>query len=102
MVAAGKAQAEAWRVGVEARDAVIAERDERIEELDGVAAHLSRLVVERERELGALREQIDEVLRAGARLRDPGADAGAAPGGGDRGVGNGSDRPWSTRRRRRR
>ena len=53
---------ESWRGAVEARDAAIAERDARLEELDRVAAYLSRLVVARERELGTLREQIDEVL----------------------------------------
>jgi hypothetical protein len=43
------------------RDAALGERDARIEELDRVGAHLSRLVVQRERELDGLREQIDEV-----------------------------------------
>jgi hypothetical protein len=53
---------ESWREAVRSRDAAIVEREERLVELDRVAAHLSRLVVEREHELGALREQVDEVL----------------------------------------
>ena len=61
-MAANRAELESWRDAVGIRDAAIAERDERIEELDRVAAHLSRLVVGRERELEQLREQIDTVL----------------------------------------
>jgi hypothetical protein len=40
------------------------QRDARIEELDGVATHLSRLVIQREHELDALRGQVDEVLES--------------------------------------
>ena len=57
-----------WRRGVadrdealEARDTALRECFERIEELDRVGTHLSRRVVERERELAALRAQIDDV-----------------------------------------
>ena len=57
-----------WRRGVAERDEAIAARDaalrdcfSRIEELDAVATHLSRRVVERERELAALQAQIDDV-----------------------------------------
>jgi hypothetical protein len=62
-----------WRQGVAERDEAIVARDEalrechvRIEELDSVGTHLSRRVVQRERELAALRAQIDDV-RAQAR-----------------------------------
>jgi hypothetical protein len=57
-----------WRRGFEERDEALAARDgalraaqARIEELDKVGTHLSRRVVARERELEALRAQIDEV-----------------------------------------
>jgi hypothetical protein len=57
-----------WRRGFEERDAALAGRDEalaaaraRIDELDRVGAHLSRRVVARERELEAVRAQIEEV-----------------------------------------
>ncbi|HEX6117375.1 MAG TPA: hypothetical protein VFY99_09760 [Solirubrobacterales bacterium] len=57
-----------WRRGVADRDEAIAARDAaltesyaRIDELDRVGTHLSRRVVERERELAALRAQIDDV-----------------------------------------
>ena len=42
----------------------VAERDGRIADLDRVAAHLSRIVVRRERELESLRGQVDEVLES--------------------------------------
>jgi hypothetical protein len=57
-----------WRRGVAERDEAVAARDAalcearvRIDELDRVGMHLSRRVVERERELASLRGQIDEV-----------------------------------------
>jgi hypothetical protein len=57
-----------WRRGFEERDRALEARDEalrealaRVEELDKVGTHLSRRVVARERELEALRAQIDEV-----------------------------------------
>lgn len=90
-----------WRRGVGDRDAAIAARDAalaeshaRIEELDLVGTHLSRRVVERERELAALREAIDEVraqarayatrvrmqaLRQAATIADAGGTDGAVP-----------------------
>lgn len=84
-------------VAVGERDAALSERDARIEELDRVGAHLSRLVIQRERELDGLREQIDEVC-AQARgyatrvrmqaLRQAATIAGAGNGNGN-GNGNG-------------
>lgn len=57
-----------WRRGFEDRDRALEARDTalrealaRVEELDKVGTHLSRRVVARERELEALRTQIDEV-----------------------------------------
>jgi hypothetical protein len=57
-----------WRRGFEERDRALEARDEalrealaRVEELDKVGTHLSRRVVARERELEALRAQIDDV-----------------------------------------
>ncbi|MGI8461371.1 MAG: hypothetical protein ACR2OC_07000 [Solirubrobacterales bacterium] len=67
-VAARAAELSGWSEAVTVRDAMLGERDAallaagaRIDELDRVGAHLSRLVVQRERELDGLREQIDEV-----------------------------------------
>ena len=78
---------------LEARDAALRECFERIEELDAVGDHLSRRVVERERELAALRAQIDDVcaqargyatrvrmqaLKQAASIAGPRAEAGPA------------------------
>ncbi len=48
------------RAALAGRDQLIGSRDERIEQLNGVAHHLSRLVVEREAELRELRAQLAE------------------------------------------
>lgn len=72
-LAAGEARLRSARLQLAERDRVLAsrdrtieQRDARVEELDALASHLSRLVVQRERELGELRGRIDEV---GAQAR---------------------------------
>lgn len=91
-----------WAEAVATRDGLIAGRDvalreahARIAELDRLGAHLSRIVVRRERELDELREQIDEVCAQArsyaTRVRMQALRQAATIGGGkDRVNGNGN------------